>query len=241
MKRKVGMGVLAFAAMAMTGMGLNVFAGVRGNPYQSIVARNPFGLRPVPPPALQPVKTPPAAPLPEIKLTGVTTLLSRPNALFQYEDKETKKVEFPLPLSEGETYKKLTVLHIDVANGRVRIRNGDSEATLDFTHNGVKVGTGRPPAARGPIAGIIPPQRRPDNPTASNPNSRVIVLGPPGSMPPANPGGPERLNAIQPVISREQAEAVMETMRRKLQAQQNPRVQPASLGTASSPARRLRQ
>ena len=244
MKRKVGVGVLTvFLVILMIGAGRSAFAGIRGNPYQSIVERNPFGLRAIPAPTAPAMPTPPATPLPEIKLTGVTTLLGRSKALFQYEDKQTKKVEFPSPLSEGQTYKTLTVLHIDVANARVRIRNGDKESTLDFVNNGVKVATKAQPAPRPPIANTIPrpvpPRLIPNNPVASNPNSRVIVLGPPGTTPALNPSLSGRANVRTQPMSREQAELLMEMTRRKLQGQQ---VQPASLGGRLSqpPVRRLR-
>ena len=54
---------------------------VSGNPYDSIVTRNVFGLNPIPPA----VETPPPSgpPPPKITLTGITTIFGPPEALFK--------------------------------------------------------------------------------------------------------------------------------------------------------------
>jgi hypothetical protein len=166
------------SVIAAGALSLSVTAGVHGNPYDVIVLRNAFGLRPIPPPG--PAATPaiPAAPRPEIKITGITTLLGAPRAMFQYEDKEAKKVEFPPLLAEGQSYKELTLVSIDAENSRVQIRNGDAEMTLDFFRNGVK------PAAPSLVSAPAAPPALP----TGNADARVIVAGPGPTVP--RPGGP---------------------------------------------------
>jgi hypothetical protein len=172
---KHGIHVSIVGTVAMAGLSLNAVAGLNSNPYEVIVVRNPFGLRPIP--VIEPTKPPttPAPPLPEIKITGITTLLGAPKALFQYEDKEAKRLEFPSPLSEGESYKVLMVVSIDSENGRVCIKNGDTEMTLDFVNNGVKL-----PAT---AVALLPMNAAPV--AVGNPGGPASVSGPAPVIPPA--------------------------------------------------------
>jgi hypothetical protein len=151
MKRGTVTGILGTIIIA--GFSLGAFADVKENPYQVIIDRNPFGLKPVPPPPEAPKQEAPVTPPPEIKLTGITTLGAAPKAFLQVEDKQTKKAEFPPPLAAGESYKDLTVVSIDVDNNTVRIKNGDAETTLDFEKNGVKATAAAAPV---PHPGGIP-------------------------------------------------------------------------------------
>lgn len=154
----------------LAGFTLHATEGTKSNPYAIIVARNPFGLRPIPIVEPPPPPAAPPAPRPEIKITGITTLLGAPKALFQYEDKETKRTEFPPLLAEGDTYKMLSVIQIDPENERVRIRNGDTEMLLDFIANGVRPTSTTVAAAASSLN--IPPT------VVSNPGGRSIVAGP---------------------------------------------------------------
>jgi hypothetical protein len=233
MKRRISLGILG--ALIVAAWSLGAFADIKGNPYQSIVARNLFGLRPMPTLAQPPVETtltPP--PLPEIKLLGITTLLSAPKALLQYEDKQTKKVEFPSPLSEGETYKTFTVLGIDVENERVRVRNGETETTLDFINHGVKVAPAPPPVVRAPTPNINLPSFPQRLNLGSNTNSRVVVVGGSSTASPSPAvGTPEQPTALQPVMSRDEAEALIEIARQKYQGQPGSKILlPTRLGNA---------
>src|SRR6185295_12491888 len=78
---------------------------------------------------------------------------------------------------EGESYKELTVVSIDSENGRVRIKNGDTEMVLDFIKNGVK-----PPA----VSAMLPANTAPSL-AMSNPTGRAVVAGPApvSTLPPA--------------------------------------------------------
>jgi hypothetical protein len=238
MKRRASVAIVV--AIVVVGSSPGAFADLGKNPYESIVARNPFGLRPIPPPKAIEVEPTPVAPLSEIKLLGITTLLTSSKALFQYEDWQTKKVEFPSPLSEGDTYKTFSVLAIDVENQRVRIRNGGTQTTLDFVNNGVKaivVATAPAPTPRLLPPHHVPPSDQPNpvpnDPSAPNARSGVIVLGPlPVESPSPNSSRPRQQTALPPAMSREEAEALIEIARQKSQMQekagQPQRGQPAS-------------
>jgi hypothetical protein len=123
---------------ATTAVSLSVdFAGwadTRPNPYLSIADRNPFGIRP-PPPAPPPVEAPAAiVPLAKVVLTGVTSMLGPPRALLEITEQEPGKAASIIKrvLKEGEKDGSIEVLSIDVANNKVRIRNGTVETNVGF-------------------------------------------------------------------------------------------------------------
>ncbi len=106
------------------------------NPYQSIVDRNPFGLKPPPAPPSAESLAPPPAPLAKVVLTGITSMFgpSSKRALFEIEDQEPgkgKSVKRPI-LREGERDGPVEVISIDVEKNMVRIRNGPVETNLTF-------------------------------------------------------------------------------------------------------------
>jgi len=159
MKRGTITGIVGTIIVA--GFSLGAFADVKENPYQVIIERNPFGLKPVPPPPEAPKQEAPVTPPPEIKLTGITgpPLGASPKAFLQVEDKQTKKAEFLRPLAAGEDDKGITIVSIDVENSTVRIRNAGGETTLDFEKNGVKPAASAapvPPAAGLPLKPGVP-------------------------------------------------------------------------------------
>ncbi len=146
----------------VAGFSLGAFAEVKDNPYQVIIDRNPFGLRPPPPPPSTEPPPPPPVPALEIKLTGITTLLGPPRVFLEFTDPTTKKTDRPPPLGEGDPYKDgISIVSIDAENGRVKIRNGDAESTLDFDKNGIKPGAATASAAPVPHPGLpgspVPP------------------------------------------------------------------------------------
>jgi hypothetical protein len=122
------------------------------NPYQSIVDRNVFGLKPPPPPPDPSAadKTPP----PPIFLTGISSfagkvamMKSQPTA--QKPGTPPKGEQFYM-LREGQRDGELEVISIDERAGTVKINYAGTESTLDFTNNGVKVALGAPAAAGAP-------------------------------------------------------------------------------------------
>src|SRR5688572_11913468 len=118
MKHRIVTGALVLA------FGLSAMASTRQNPFDVIVARNVFGLRPIPEAKSSEPESPPAPLLPEIRLTGITTLLGKPIVTLHYEDKQAKKTEFPPLLAEGESYRDLKVEHIDLEAQTVAVRVG---------------------------------------------------------------------------------------------------------------------
>jgi hypothetical protein len=182
----------------MAGSSFSVFAEIKDNRYQVIIDRNPFGLRPIPPPPQPKVEEAPAPPPPDIKLTGITTLLGTPRAMLQVEDKQTKKFSFPT-IAQGDTEGAITVLEIDTESMRVRIRNGEAETTLDFKNNGVQPGKGgavaavpgvpHPAGAPGVPMGVVPPAPgAAGTPANFAPGRSAIVAGGATAAVTPNPG-----------------------------------------------------
>jgi hypothetical protein len=142
----------------LAGFSLGAHGEVKDNPYQVIIDRNPFNLKPIPPPpepvAATPTNTPPQV---DIKLTGITTLLGPPRAFLQLMNQQTKKPEFPPGLEVGDRFGDIEILAINTGEETVRIKQGDGETTLDFKNHGIKsaVAGGPAPAPGGP--GLMPP------------------------------------------------------------------------------------
>lgn len=170
-----------------------------GNPYDGIMDRNLFGLKPptalLPPPDL---KQPP----PDIKLSGITTILGKPRALLKAQiaarPPQPAKEEFYI-LTEGQRDGDIEVLTIDDKAGTVKVDNHGVIQTLDFANNGVKLpSSSLPPMAAAPGAAPIPPMNIPP-PGAVRPGMRQIPTRPvrttdPGSESASSgtPGGPNQ-------------------------------------------------
>src|SRR2546422_2759852 len=60
------------------------------NPYQTIIERNPFGLKP-PPPAPDPTPPAPLTPPSKVVLTGFTSISGPPRALLEITEQEPGK------------------------------------------------------------------------------------------------------------------------------------------------------
>jgi len=129
------------------------------NPYEPIVLRNPFGIKPVPEPPAQPPAGPPVA-LPKVILTGITTMFGPPKALIEITEAEPGKaasIRRPI-LREGEKDGTVEVVSIDAANASVRIKNSGFETNLNFeVAKSGSVPGGPPPLASGLVAPNVPP------------------------------------------------------------------------------------
>jgi hypothetical protein len=129
------------------------------NPYEPIVLRNPFGIKPVPEPPAQPAAGPPVA-LPKVILTGITTMFGPPKALIEITEAEPGKaasIRKPI-LREGEKDGTVEVISIDAANASVRIKNSGFETNLNFeVAKSGSVPGGPPPLASGLVAPNVPP------------------------------------------------------------------------------------
>src|ERR1043166_7940259 len=104
----------------------------KSNPYDVIVDRNPFALKP-PPPPLDPNATPvvPPAPPATVELTGITSILSSKRALFEIIPGPGKQMIKPI-LAEGERVESVEVVSIDVEKNEVTIKNGTIVTNLTF-------------------------------------------------------------------------------------------------------------
>ena len=108
------------------------------NPYKVIYVRNIFSLRP-PTPVQKP--EPPAAPPPNIILTGITTILGEKRAFLEI----TPPPKPPLPakpqscsLTEGQQSDNVQVVEIDPKAETVKVSISGMVTTLTFEKNGRK-------------------------------------------------------------------------------------------------------
>lgn len=125
----------------------------KANPFQHIVERNVFALKPPPPPPTGEPPPPPPTPLAKVVLTGILNVLGPPRALLEVTETEPGKPaagqtagqpKKPI-LREGERDGSIEVLSIDVEKNVVRIKNGSVETNLTFAE--AKQGGGPPPGA----------------------------------------------------------------------------------------------
>jgi hypothetical protein len=130
--------VFLFAATAIAGT---------ENPYQGIVDRNVFGLRPPPPP---PSNEPPKPPIPAINLQGITTILGKKMAFMTIQlppkgGEPAKPTSFML--SEGERDGDIEVVSIDEVAGTVKVNDFGTITNVAF---GKLPSTPAPTMAGGP-------------------------------------------------------------------------------------------
>lgn len=159
-----------------------VFAVTSGaNPYDGIVVRNSFGLKPPPDPA-DSVKPPPPPVSANIKLQGFTTLLGPKQVLLKIavpakapEPAHEKSVV----LAEGQREGEVKVLEINTVARTVKLDNAGTILSLNIKDNGDKPTPGAAP----PAAGLHPAGTRPGGPPAT----RLSIPGSPA--PAAHPAG----------------------------------------------------
>jgi hypothetical protein len=170
-----------------------------GSPYQGIVDRNVFGLKPPPPPPPGPEEMKP--PPPNIKLQGITTILGKKLVLMKVmmpPKPGVKPEEQSFNLVEGQREGDIEVLQIDEVNKTVKVNNFGTITNLNFKDNGVVIASGPAPgppvpgapgAPRLPGVGVPPPPATPTfTPAAggyqprSIPTTRTPRMGnPPGA------------------------------------------------------------
>lgn len=149
------MGFLSGAILA--GSAALTCADVKDNPYQVIVTRNAFALKPPPPPAPTTPPEPPPSPV-EVLLTGISTLSGQPKVLLQVTDKgpgKGGKTEYFPPLPEGDKQGRIEVVRIDAEKGLAVIKIDENEKTLTFEKDSPKPSGGAP--APGASAAPTPP------------------------------------------------------------------------------------
>lgn len=108
--------------------------------YQSIIERNPFGLKPPPPPQSD-KPTEKEKPKAEIFLTGITSIgfPKFPKQAYFYTMEQGKKDPVYYALSEGDSKDGIKVMNIDPQQRKVRVNMNNSDTVLSFETHGVKV------------------------------------------------------------------------------------------------------
>jgi len=151
----------------------------QGNPYQAIVGRNVFSLKPPPPP--QPPEDPlKKNPPPTIKLQGLQTILGRRQVLFKLPAKPPgQPKEESFVMNEGERQGEIEVVQIDMQTEAVKFRNHGQEQLLNMKDDADKPliaapPPGLPPGAPGALPGVPPPAAAAFNPSAP---STVTTIG----------------------------------------------------------------
>jgi hypothetical protein len=157
---KFGLNLLVCAAGGLTwwSAAYAATADLPGNPYQPIVERNVFGLKPPPPPPDPGANKPPP---PKIIVTGITTLMNKKRALLKTpgpapKPGEKAKGEQSYILSVGEGQDGIEVLDIDENAGTVKVNNSGEVVTLDLVKDGQKPSAGVPTPMPGGMPGGIP-------------------------------------------------------------------------------------
>ena len=157
--RRAGSGI-GYVAVALFCLGtpLGTMAGVTVNPYEWILERNPFGLRP-PPIAVEQTAAPvvPPVPLATVEVTGITSILSSPRVLLEIVPGPGKPMLKPV-LGVGERVDTVEVVSISIERGEVVLRNGN--VTTNVSLRMAKAGLPSPPNGLTPttaqLAGASP-------------------------------------------------------------------------------------
>jgi hypothetical protein len=184
-------------AALLSSVALAVFADVPSSPYDPIVSRNPFGLKPPPPPPPpdESANTPPPAPLADVTLTGITSILGNNRALFEIIPAPGKPAIKPI-LGEGERVENIEVVAINLDKNEVTIKNGTVLTNLTFKVAKSAPTVPPPPLGLGQPAIVNPivpnPQQTTAAPTESGGRRSVMVAGGSGATtaplaPVANP------------------------------------------------------
>jgi hypothetical protein len=122
------------------------------NPYEGIVTRNVFGLKPMPVAA---APEPQKAPAPKYTLTGIMDMDGRKRALFkaQLPAKPPEPAhEQSYMLAEGEKDGDMEVVEIDKKAGSIRVKYSGEEMTVEFSKDSSKAGTLAAAPAANPFA-----------------------------------------------------------------------------------------
>ena len=141
-----------------------VVTDVKDNPYNVIIERNVFGLKP--PLSSDPPPPPPKPPAAEVKLAGITTIVSPKRAILQWKDPGQPPApgkpgtppgkEESYIFREGEQQGIIKVLEINEKDGSVKIENAGEPMLLTFETHGAKLPNTPPPPTPGAPPGALP-------------------------------------------------------------------------------------
>ena len=153
--------IFVVSSFAFCAAANSISADSPSNPYQGIVDRNVFGLKPPPPlPKPEDNKPPPA----KITLTGITTILGNKRALMKVQvpakPGEPAKEQSYI-LTEGQRDGEIEVLEINELEGSVKVNESGLVTLLTFDKDGAKLPSTPPPAV--PVAGAPPAGMAPAN------------------------------------------------------------------------------
>lgn len=113
-----------------------------GNPYQSIVTRNVFGLNPIP--VATPVTTPQGPPPPKITLTGIMTIFGPTEALFKVAGvvrEHGQPHDESYIFTEGEAQDDVEVTKIDTNKMMVTFMNHGVQQDIGLTEGTASSGS----------------------------------------------------------------------------------------------------
>ena len=182
--------------LALVSAAFRAQADTTQNPYQPIIERNAFGLKPPPPPGSDAPPPPPPPPLAKVTLTGITSMFgpSSKRALLEIVEQEPGKAAVPRKpiLREGERDGSVEVLAIDLEKNQVKIRNGTVETNITFEVQK----TASAPAAPGALP-VHPPPPPLNAAFPGAPNPAGVTPGTTG-VNPAAPGGVTVFGATPP-------------------------------------------
>lgn len=171
------------ACLALAGCVSVSLANADLGPYQKIIDKNPFDLKPPEPP-----KPPPPIATNEpvnVTLTGIASI-GAPKAFLV--TKNSKGESEYHTLAVGERASGVEVLGIDEKNGTVKVRNLGKEVVLNFQDHGAKMAAA--PTPQPPRPGLPQPPPTPGRPPVPAPTP-----GAPPSAATATPG-----QGFQPVL-----------------------------------------
>jgi hypothetical protein len=198
--------------------------------YQSIIERNPFGLRPPPAPPTNNIAPPEPKAKVEVFLTGMTSIgfPKYPKQAFFYTREQGKKDVTHYALTEGGGKDGIEVLSIDTASRKVKIKMDNAETLLSFDTHGVPV---QAVAAGRPIPGVPGAGGVPTLPVPGQPNfGRPGQPNYPAPLPAANSG----MNYNAP------GQPVYENTGQTIPQPMNTTVNQGSTGLRQIPSRRIR-
>lgn len=207
-------------------------SGLEG-PYQRIIERNAFNLKPAP--KLEDVR-PPAQPPPRITLTGITTILGNKQALMkvQLPPKQPDPVkEESYIIAEGHRAGQIEVLAIDEKAGAVRVNNHGTIQDLNFEQDGAKLAatlppTIAPPGVPTPDAGAASPLPGPTGFPTRNLRLRPIPGAPPPDVSPESPEAPSATPREEQPLLQGGLDQGTETPRLDAEQPAEPNSQPAT-------------
>jgi hypothetical protein len=199
MKRRGRIPLWALAGLVLWSSGHALTAGPSTpstNPYQAIVDRNVFGLKPPPPPPDPEAAKPPPV---KITLTGITTILGDKRVLMKTPPPAAKPGEAPkgeqsFILKEGQREGDIEVLEIDEKAASVKVNNGGTVVTLTLAKDGSKLAPGPVPVpvpsmpGAPPSMGLRPPMSPAPVPSAPNSPANPPPPLPMSPGPTATPG-----------------------------------------------------